>query len=276
MIGKCEDLVDEDEEEYADYFIADDLEESADVIVATRINADLSDELADHLKSLWADPAIQKVYEMRNIICVPESTKFFMDRLDEISAPEYSPTDQDLLLVRYRTAGMTEKQLEIGGQSFKIVDVGGQRNERRKWIHFFDGVTAVLFVASLSCYDEAVFEDETANGMIEALEIFDEHCNSHWFENTAFILFLNKKDVFDEKIKTIPITKAFPEFPGPNTNEASLKYIEKKFLDCNANPDEREIYTHVTQATDSDNVKKVFNDVQHIVINFSLQRSGLL
>lgn len=42
---------------------------------------------------------------------------------------------------------------------FRMFDVGGQRSERRKWIHCFGDVKAVLFVAALSCYDMYLFED---------------------------------------------------------------------------------------------------------------------
>lgn len=36
------------------------------------------------------------------------------------------------------------------GEVYKLYDVGGQRNERRKWIHLFEGVTAVIFCAAIS------------------------------------------------------------------------------------------------------------------------------
>lgn len=47
-----------------------------------------------------------------------------------------------------------------------MLDVGGQRSERRKWIHCFDGVTVVLFCASLSEYDQVLREDMTQVRML--------------------------------------------------------------------------------------------------------------
>ena len=79
-------------------------------------------------------------------------------------------------------------------------DVGGQRNERKKWIHCFENVTAVIFVAALSEYDQVLYEDETTNRMTEALNLFDEICNSRWFRETSMILFLNKRDLFQAKV----------------------------------------------------------------------------
>lgn len=42
---------------------------------------------------------------------------------------------------------------------FSVVDVGGQRSERRRWIHCFDNVTSLIYVASLSEYDQVLLED---------------------------------------------------------------------------------------------------------------------
>ncbi len=44
----------------------------------------------------------------------------------------------------------------------RVIDVGGQKNQRKKWIHFFEGVTAVVFFVPLSSYDEFVEEDENS------------------------------------------------------------------------------------------------------------------
>ena len=56
---------------------------------------------------------------------------------------------------------------------FRIVDVGGQRGERRKWIHCFEGVRAILYVASLSEYDQVCLEDRTKNRLIDSLTLFE-------------------------------------------------------------------------------------------------------
>ena len=79
-------------------------------------------------------------------------------------------------------------------------DVGGQRNERRKWIHCFDNVDSVVFVASLSEFDQNLYEDETKNRLDEALELFAQIVNSKWFKECSIILFLNKKDLFEKKV----------------------------------------------------------------------------
>lgn len=45
--------------------------------------------------------------------------------------------------------------------TFRVFDVGGQRSERRKWIHCFDNVESIIFITAISEYDQVLFEDET-------------------------------------------------------------------------------------------------------------------
>ena len=55
-----------------------------------------------------------------------------------------------------------------------------------------------------------LYEDETTNRMHESTRLFDSIANNKWFVDTSIILFLNKKDLFEEKIKKSPLTIAFP------------------------------------------------------------------
>ena len=75
-------------------------------------------------------------------------------------------------------------------------------------------MTAVIFCVALSEYDQTLREDDTQNRMKESLLLFDEICNSHWFRNTTFILFLNKTDLFKEKIQRVDLKVCFPNYIG--------------------------------------------------------------
>jgi len=157
---------------------------------------------------------------------------------------------------------------------FTLVDVGGQRSERRKWMHCFQDVTAVIFFVALSGYDLKLYEDETTNRMHEALKLFKDICNTKWFSTTAVILFLNKKDIFERKIVRVPLTVCFPDYSGANTYEEASQYIEDQFLGLNDNP-KKLIYTHKTCATDTDNITVVFRAVQDIILNGILDKMGM-
>lgn len=113
-----------------------------------------------------------------------------------------------------RTSGIIETKFELEGMEFTIVDVGGQRTERRKWLHCFDNVTAVIYLAALDEYDMKLEEDNGTNRMVESLKLFSEVTSSQWFKNTSVILFLNKDDLFREKLPRSPLSKLFPEYNG--------------------------------------------------------------
>ena len=123
---------------------------------------------------------------------------------------------QDVLRTRVKTTGIIETQFSYKGLHFKMFDVGGQRSERKKWIHCFEGVTAIIFCVALSGYDLVLAEDEEMNRMMESMKLFDSICNNKWFVETSIILFLNKKDLFEQKIKYSPLSVCFPEFKGKN------------------------------------------------------------
>jgi len=137
-------------------------------------------------------------------------------------------------------------------------------------------VTAVLFVAAISEYDQVLYEDENTNRIVEALNLFDEICNSRWFRETSMILFLNKRDLFSEKIKKVPVSRYFPDYTGSDRDyEQCVEFLQTQFESKNRNPD-KQVYTHVTCATDTNNIAAVFNAVKDIIIRKSLTEAGLV
>jgi len=89
------------------------------------------------------------------------------------------------------------------------------------------------------------------------------------------ILFLNKRDLFGEKITKVPLTVCFPDYDGENTYEAGAEFLKNQFEAKNHN-DEKVVYTHITCATDTDNIAAVFNAVKDIIIRQSLNEAGLM
>lgn len=86
---------------------------------------------------------------------------FFID-LPRLWTPNYLPTDQDILRARLRTTGISETIFDVGGLIYRMFDVGGQRSERKKWIHVFDNVQAILFLVAISAYDSVLIEDRNS------------------------------------------------------------------------------------------------------------------
>ena len=105
--------------------------------------------------------------------------------------------------------------------------------------------------------------------MRESLMLFDDICNCPWFTNTSVILFFNKSDIFREKIKTTSLDVCFPDYQGGCDFCQAIDYLTAKFTSLNKNSD-KQIYQHVTCATDTSNVKFVFEAVCEIVLRQSL------
>jgi len=189
----------------------------------------------------------------------------FFDAIDRISANSYVPTEQDVLRSRARTTGISEIQFNIQEIHFRMVDVGGQRSERKKWIHCFQDVGAIIFCASMSEYDLKLYEDETVNRMTESLILFDEICNCEWFQDTSIILFLNKVDLFNKKIERVDLSICFPEYTGGCDAKNATKFLKEKFLQLNKNED-KSIYCHITCATNTENIVNVFSAVRETIL----------
>ena len=86
------------------------------------------------------------------------SRSYFQD-ISRLFEKNYEPSDQDILRARLRTTGISETTFDLGQLTYKMFDVGGQRSERKKWIHVFDNVQVVLFLAAISGYDQVLVED---------------------------------------------------------------------------------------------------------------------
>ena len=163
-------------------------------------------------------------------------------------------------------------------------------------------------MASLSCYDEVLFEDYKMNAMTDQLELFDSIINNQALQKTSMILFLNKKDLFAESIREgVPLSICFSAENGWNGTQwdeekhpsyrpmevkndsdreidknlfeksykAALEFITNIYLSYNPVAQKR-VFVHVTDATDRDHIERVFMDVQDIVIRANLKRGGFI
>lgn len=131
--------------------------------------------------------------------------------------------------------------------------------------------------------------------MQESLKLFDSICNNKWFTDTSIILFLNKKDLFEEKIRKSPLTICFPEYTGFKKHKPfqqfsltfnslfisggqeygeAAAYIQAQFEAKNKSTS-KEIYCHMTCATDTNNIQFVFDAVTDVIIANNLRGCGL-
>ncbi|SCU89580.1 LAFA_0E19262g1_1 [Lachancea sp. 'fantastica'] len=239
--------------------------------------AEFPTRLTDILAKVWSLPSTQDLItgERRSSFYLMDSARYFMEDLQRISEPTYRPTVRDVLLSRKKTSGIFDTIVEMDTNlKLHIYDVGGQRSERKKWIHCFDNVTLIIFCVSLSEYDQTLLEDKSQNRLEESLILFDSVVNSRWFARASVVLFLNKIDVFAEKVQHVPLENYFSDYAGGKDINKAAKYILWRFVQLNRA--HLNIYPHVTQATDTSNIKLVFAAIKETILENSLKDSGVL
>jgi GTPase SAR1 family protein len=254
-------------------FLSSDLTENSLNVASTMEGKTVGDLVA----ILWKDPGIQKAWEKRRNLQIVESHRVFFEEIDRINNPAYAPTFSDVIYSRVRSSGVITEKFDISGQIFELYDVGGQRNERKKWIHIFDNVDGIIFICALIDYDQLCFEDEQTNRMIESLNLFKWIAQHELFQNMGMLMFLNKKDIFREKLKEHPINSVshFEDYAGGEDFDKACEYFKAKFeaIAKEKNPN-RTFYCHYTCAADNTNVKQVFEDCKAILTSNALKNSG--
>ena len=116
--------------------------------------------------------------------------------------------------MRDPTKSVTETIIPYGKTDMHVFDVSGLRQDRTKWLPFFDGVSSVLFVTSLSGFNRTLIEDPDANQMKDALDLYKSLCNHELLKRKHFTLILNKIDLFKKKVETVHIKDYFPNYDG--------------------------------------------------------------
>ncbi|KAL6102955.1 uncharacterized protein ACO6RY_02467 [Pungitius sinensis] len=224
--------------------------------------------------ALWADQGVRAAAARGYEFELNDSALYFFENISRIIAPKYVPTETDVLRVRVRTCGIIETQFQLNETIFRLYDVGGQRGERRKWLRCFDCVQAVLFVVALSSYDMT----QAGNRLQESLELFKSLCTNTVFRRASLILFMNKTDLFRNKIlhSGRHLRSYLPSYKEADGDvDAAAHHIAAMFLLPNSSPEEP-VYHHFTTATDTTNVQVVFHMVIDQVMKGNLAAVPLL
>jgi len=230
-------------------------------------------EVAESIETLWEFEEIQEMYDERteHKINVPSASPYYFTNARRFAEKDYTPNNDDIFNAKVRTTGATDIVFETGGVQFTLVDVGGQRSERRKWLHCFDDVTSVLFLTALDEYDMVLEEDQKQNRLQESLHLFTQVSSSQFFEQSSWILFLNKNDLFIEKIKKYPLNKFFNDISEKDAAdyESSLNYITQKYIQAFRGPGP--LYHFATCNIDTAATEKLFIALRDTIINKALK-----
>jgi len=267
---------------------------------STPVSGEYNEGFFQDCQVLWQSKALTDCYERSHEYHLIDSAKYFLDRLPDLRKPDYIPDDQDILRCRVMTEQITEIKFKVKEANFHMFDVGGQRDQRRKWIQCFNDATAVVFVTSLSGYNLTLKEDPSKNRLKESLDLFTQIWENRFLNEVSVILFLNKVDLLQEKIEANKhkLEDYFPSFkyyqPNimPSKKTYSLQvphdvtraklFIRDMFMSI---PQTRPIATengtrlcfpHFTCAVDTNHMRKIFEDCRIMIQRIHLERFGIL
>ncbi|KAJ7666645.1 guanine nucleotide binding protein, alpha subunit [Mycena polygramma] len=237
---------------------------------------------AGDMAALWNDQMVQDILRVQNLR-LEDLSGFFLDSLDRVTALSYQPTNDDILKARLKTLGVSEHHFNLKAgpllaQSWIVYDVGGARSLRSAWVPYFDQVDAIIFLAPLNCFDQALVEDESVNRLEDSFLLWKIVVSSPLLKNTGLILFLNKCDLLKAKLAAgIKFNDYVLSYGNkPNDFENTSNYLKKKFAAiAKAYAQARHFYTYFTSVTDVQSTAEILGSVRDKVLSDNLKKTHL-
>ena len=253
--------------------IADSMSELSQVIDESEMENPYIQNL---FHTIWNDLSFKnKVYEdaITESVGVGDNADYFFDNVERILSNNYYPSDEDILKIRIRTTGLNSLKLLIGDETLKtiIIDVGGQQSERRKWKSIFSNVNYVIFVISMSDFDQRCFEEsEEMNRTKDALNLFESIINEPYFKDIPFFLIFNKRDIFQKKMKfkskEFQQIYNFSNLDLSNYNDC-YSYIKNTFFKrAHSREENINIFAYDSCAMEKDNVNEIFQQICEVIM----------
>ncbi|KAH7886276.1 guanine nucleotide binding protein, alpha subunit [Phlebopus sp. FC_14] len=240
---------------------------------------------AQPMLALWKDASVKQRLRERELR-LEESSGFFLDEIKRITALRYFPTDQDVLKARLKTMGVVEHSFSIPdsqrhNMEWKVYDVGGARNQRNAWAPYFDDVNAIIFLAPISAFDQVLAEDPKVNRVEDSLLLWKSLVSNKLLMNVSIVLFLNKIDLLQAKLKSgVRLKDHMPHYGDkPNDYESVSQYFYNNFgslhREFSVNKS-REIKIHFTSVTDTRRTATIIHNVRDIIITANLKSMQLM
>jgi len=252
--------------------------------------AQWNEELIGKVKALWGDPGILKTWkDIKDGVII--QLDYLMDNLDRFVSPGFIPTNDDILRARQRTTGELLSTFEDQKYQWNLIDVGGQFAERVKWAKIFESPTpqAIIFFLAIDEYNVPNTELKTEHYKTKlelALSVFKDYlCDAGPVleKKLCRIVFLNKVDVFSEKIQNPAKFAEFKRalgYEGEESAEKCAAAVRERMAAIAAESklakgEHNEVYFHVTNALDTSLMTKVTQEIKKSIITSTMQDLGL-
>ena len=192
-------------------------------------------------------------------------TEYFYreENLARVCSKGYVPTNEDILMVRHRTTGVIEQKFMHNGYLIHSFITGGQRSERKKWIHCFEHVSIMPFIVGIDGYNAVMFEDDSCNYLDDALDCWEEICNLSWFADTRIVLIFNGMKKFGEKLKKFPFTvcNCFQDYQGSNEPRECIDFLKQLFESKFRREDKSNYFYYEVESIDIEQVARAVRNM---------------
>jgi len=245
-------------------------EKFSEEISMVRKSMELTKEIGKSIKNLWKScEALQLCFEEHeHQLSLPSghNASYFFSNALKFSERDFIPDNDDIVRSRAMSFGITETIIGKEKQ-FQLVDVGGQRSERRKWISCFDDSNAILYLSAVNEYDMTLEETTGVNRLEESLNLFRNITKGKWFAGIPWIVFLNKTDLLKEKLEKAHLHDCFTDYlrfvedqKEKTEYELGISWFKHLFT-TNFGGSPEMLYIYETNALDTDNCAKVWDTI---------------
>ncbi|KAJ3568438.1 hypothetical protein NP233_g5711 [Leucocoprinus birnbaumii] len=239
----------------------------------------------DDIWNLWNDAVAQSLVRAK-YGRLEETPGFFLNDIDRILSPDYTPTDQDIVRARLRTTGVQEYRFTLDkgtgtARDWVMYDVASIRTSKAAWIPYFPDITALIFLAPVSSFNERLVENPRINRLEDTFVLWKTVCSSKLLSNVQLILFLNKTDILARKLEQgIQVKDHIPEFGGNKNDFLSVaewfrRVFKRLFIDNNG-PSNRRFIAHFTNVIDTRATQHTLQAVQSAILRSDIEEAGLM
>eukprot|EP01125_Pyxidicula_operculata_P003356 TRINITY_DN13_c0_g1_i5.p1 TRINITY_DN13_c0_g1~~TRINITY_DN13_c0_g1_i5.p1 ORF type:complete len:361 (-),score=73.39 TRINITY_DN13_c0_g1_i5:350-1396(-) len=243
-----------------------------------------NEKIGAKVRALWEDKVIQQMWQLApGYQLQMTQMDYLMANLDRFLQPDFVPSNEDVLHARQRTTG--QQTTIIYDQTIKynwnFIDVGGQKPERAKWTNILteNDCHGVFWFLALDEFNMVSAEDASKTKMLISMELLSELVNYEKTQKLTMIIFLNKIDLFDKKLKNDKdlgdFQKLFPEFKKGDSLQKACDLVKGKVnAFCNIRDPEQLVF-YETNALDTPSMGDVFKNVKEKIFFNRLAASGL-
>ncbi|KAK7040448.1 G-protein alpha subunit-domain-containing protein [Favolaschia claudopus] len=196
------------------------------------------------------------------------STLHFLDRIVQILAPDYLPTDRDILFCHVDPSPPLDELLLPGsdnGDYFPAVSYVCVRQSIKslyKWLPTFSNLSDIMFLLNLNDYDDV---DHTRM----TFELFDLVCTSPFFRRAEIHLIINKPSSFDTKLARCPLDRIYPGAVYGGDQTRAIKFLMSRF-NSKQYQNERYIHRWIVDLADTEGMRVTARHIGDAIVRSKL------